>query len=485
MKDLTNGREGRLILNFAMPMLLGNLFQQLYNIVDTVIVGNFIGKQALAAVGASFPIIFTMISLIIGVASGGTIIIAQYFGARQFGNVKRAIHTLYIFLLAASLVLTLVGIPLTDEIFRLIRLPDEIMADATLYLSIYFSGLIAMFGFNATAAILRGLGDSKTPLYFLMISTFFNIGFDLLFVVVFHWGIAGAAIATVISQAGAFLTAVLYLNRNHKLIDFNLRSWKFDRKIFRQSVRIGLPTGFQQTFVSLGMLTIMSIVNTFGTNVIAGYSAALRINSLAILPAMNFSAALSTFVGQNIGAGKPERVRRGFLSTLAMSAAVSVTVSVMVILLKNYLMGLFSKDPEVVRIGAEYLLIVGSFYLLFTVMFNVSGVLRGAGDTLIPMFFTLFSLWIIRVPFAWYFSGLIGETGIWWSQPAGWAVGLALAYVYYLTGRWKKKAVVSRGGFGTGMKQASAYEPAAASSSTGSISPVSRATSTGNARKDS
>ena len=259
MKDLTQGNEARLIFNFAMPMLLGNLFQQLYNIVDTIIVGNFIGKEALAAVGASFPIIFTLISLIIGVASGGTIVIAQYFGAKQYGNVKKAIHTIYIFLLIASVAITLIGIPLSDDIFRLIKLPEELMDEASLYLAIYLGGLVGMFGFNATSAILRGLGDSKTPLYFLMISTFFNIGFDLLFIVVFEWGIAGAAIATVISQAGAFLTAVIYLNRNHKLIDFNLPSWKFDRQIFWQSMRIGLPTGFQHTFVSLGMLAIMAI----------------------------------------------------------------------------------------------------------------------------------------------------------------------------------------------------------------------------------
>ena len=442
MKELTSGNEARLIFNFAIPMLLGNLFQQLYNIVDTIIVGNFLGKEALAAVGASFPIVFTLISLIIGVASGGTIVIAQYFGAGDHKSVKRAIHTVYIFLTIASVVLTLVGIPLTDQIFRLIRLPEEIMPEATTYLSIYLSGLIGFFGFNATSAILRGLGDSKTPLYFLMVSTLFNIGFDLLFILVFKWGIAGAAVATVISQAGAFLTAVIYLNRNHKLIDFDLPNWHFDRKIFWQSLRIGLPTGFQHTFVSLGMMAIMAIVNTFGTNVIAGYAAAIRIDSLAILPAMNFSAALSTFVGQNIGAGKSDRVRRGLVATLLMSSAVSLTVMAVVILFKYQLIGMFTKDPEVIRIGAEYLLIVSSFYLLFTAMFKINGVLRGAGDTLIPMFITMTSLWVIRIPFAWYFSRSMGETGIWWSVPASWGVGLILSFFYYLTGRWKTKAVV-------------------------------------------
>jgi putative MATE family efflux protein len=443
MKELTRGNEARLIFNFAMPMLLGNLFQQLYNIVDTIIVGKVLGKEALAAVGASFPIVFTLISLIIGVASGGTIVIAQYFGARDHDSVRRAIHTVYIFLTVAAVILTLVGIPMTDDIFRLIRLPEEIMPEATTYLGIYLSGLIAFFGFNATSAILRGLGDSKTPLYFLMISTFFNIGFDLLFIMVFHWGIAGAAIATVVSQAGAFLTAVFYLNRNHKLIDFNIPQYHFDRRIFWQSLRIGLPTGLQQTFVSLGMMAIMAIVNTFGTNVIAGYSAAIRIDSLAILPAINFAAALSTFVGQNIGAGRSDRVRRGLIATLFMSSGVSLLVMTIVILFKYQLMAMFTSDREVIRIGGEYLVIVSSFYLLFTAMFKINGVLRGAGDTLIPMFITLTSLWVIRIPFAWIFSKSLGETGIWWSVPAGWGVGLLLSFLYYLTGRWKTKAVVT------------------------------------------
>ena len=442
MKDFSQGNEARLIFNFAIPMLLGNLFQQLYNIVDTIIVGNILGKEALAAVGASYPVVFTLISLIIGVASGGTIVVAQYFGARDFVSVRKAIHTIYIFIMVAGILLSLISIPLTESIFRLIRLPQELMPQATTYLGIYLTGLVVSFGFNATSAILRGLGDSKTPLVFLMISTLFNIGLDLLFIMVFKWGIAGAAIATVVSQAGAFLTAVLYLNRYHKLIDFTLREYRFDRKIFNQSIRIGLPTGLQHTFVSLGMMAIMAIVNSFGTNVIAGYSAALRIDSLAILPAINFSAALATFVGQNLGAGRSERVRSGLIATLIISGGVSLVVMGVIYLFKYQLISMFTSDPEVIRIGAEYLVIVSSFYLIFTVMFMINGVLRGAGDTLIPMFITLASLWLVRIPIAWILSKTLGETGIWWSNPVGWAMGLILSYLYYLTGRWKTKVVV-------------------------------------------
>ena len=442
MKDLTTGKPARLIFNFAMPMLLGNIFQQSYNIVDTIIVGNFLGKEALAAVGASFPIIFTLISLIVGVASGGTIVIAQYFGARDLENVRKTIQTLYIFLFITAIILSVIGIFFAEAVLRLIRLPEEVMPEATLYLTIYMTGLVGFFGFNGTSAILSGLGDSKTPLYFLMISTVFNIGLDLLFILVFKWGIAGAAIATVISQGGAFLTAMIYLNRYHRIISFRFREYRFYNDIFRQTIHIGLPTGIQHTFVSLGMMALMSIVNTFGTDVIAGYSVAGRIDSLVTLPAMIFSAALATFVGQNLGAGKIERVRTGLMATIFMSTCVSVLLTLVVIFLKNYLIRLFTDDPEVIRIGAEYLVIVSTSYLIITLMFKLNGVLRGAGATLIPMFITLCSIWLIRIPLAWFFSGRIGETGIWWSIPAGWMVGLVLTWIYYLSGRWRSKVII-------------------------------------------
>ncbi len=444
MKDLTSGNETRLILRFATPMLLGNLFQQLYNIVDSVVVGKFIGTEALAAVGSSFPIVFSLISLIIGVASGGTIIIAQYFGARNFERVKASIGTLYIFLFWASICVTVIGIVFSGSIFRLIQLPESVIPQAKTYLNIYFLGMIGFFGFNATSAILRGLGDSKTPLYFLILSTFFNIAFDLLFVIVFKWGIAGAAIATVISQGGAFVTAVFYLNRTHEVIKISWREFVFDNDIFRKTLRIGLPTGLQHTFVSLGMTVVQAIVNRFGTNVIAAYAAAIRLDSLAILPAMNFGMALSTFVGQNIGAGKTERIKSGLRSTLVMSSAVSLLVTSVMIFFGRYLIQLFvrSSESEVIRIGSEYLVIVSSFYIVFSAMFALNGVLRGAGDTLIPMFITFFSLWMVRIPIAYFLSERIGESGIWWAIPIAWFTGTVFAYLYYPTGKWKKKAVV-------------------------------------------
>ncbi|MCG8412199.1 MAG: MATE family efflux transporter, partial [Bacteroidales bacterium] len=379
MRDLTKGKEARVILKFAMPMLLGNVFQQLYNIVDSVVVGNFIGKEALAAVGASFPIIFAFLSMIIGIASGSTIIIAQYFGAKDIEKVKRTINTLFIFLFFASIAISIVGILYSEEIFRLLKLPEEVIPQATTYFNIFMAGVIVSFGFNGTSAILRGLGDSKTPLYFLIISTVINIILDLVFVLVFKWGIAGAAYASVLAQAGAFITAIIYLNKTHKVIHFSFKNLSFDTDIFKKSIKIGLPTGMQQTFVALGMMALISIVNRFGTDVIAAYSVATRIDSLASMPAMNFAAALAAFVGQNIGAKKINRVRAGFIATLKMSSIISVIVSLTVFLFGEFIIKLFVNDPEVIRIGKEYLIIVGAFYIIFSAMFVIAGVMRGAG----------------------------------------------------------------------------------------------------------
>ncbi len=463
MRDLTTGHVGGNILNFAAPMLAGNVFQQTYNIVDSIIVGQFVGKEALAAVGASYPIIFALISFVIGIASGGTIIIAQYFGARDYNRVRRTIDTLYIFIFFASIVITTVGITFSSHIFHLIKLPEEVIPQAMDYFNTFLLGSVVFFGFNGTSAILRGLGDSITPLIFLAIASVFNIGLDFLLIKYFELGVKGAALATIISQGGAFLTAALYLNKTHKLVQLRLRKLIFDWDIFRKSVRIGVPSGLQHTFVSLGMMALIRIVNHFGTDVIAAYTVAGRIDGLAMLPAMNFGQALSTFVGQNIGANKTERVKSGLRATLGMSLIISIAITCIVILFRHKLMYMFTPDSSVISIGAGYLAIVGSCYVIFSTMFSLNGLLRGAGDTLIPMFITLLSLWVIRIPIATILSGrfyetlmqwgmkinlppiltgILNETGIWWSVPIGWLSGAILAYLYYRSGNWKKKSVV-------------------------------------------
>ncbi len=443
MRDLTSGPEGRLILQFAIPMVLGNIFQQLYNIVDSIIVGKFLGEEALAAVGASFPVFYTLIAFVIGIGSGATVVISQYFGAKNYIQVKKAIGTIYMFVFLASIILSIGGIVFSREIFTLLKVGEDVMPEAISYFTIYMSGLVIFFGFNSTASILRGLGDSRTPLLFFTISTIANIGLDLLFIIVFGWGIEGAAIATIVAQGGAFLTAILFLNRRDHLIHFSLKSMTFDWQIFVQSVRIGLPTGFQQAFVALGMMALIRIINNFDTPVLAAYTGASRIDALAVMPAMSLASALAAFVGQNLGAGHVERIRKGLRATLLMSWTASFMVMGIVIFKGGFLMSLFTNSPEVISYGQDYLVIISSFYPVFATMFIMHGTLRGAGDTLIPMFITLISLWIVRIPLAAILSGYMGPSGIWWAIPIGWSIGLIGTIAYYFSGRWKTKGVVN------------------------------------------
>jgi len=442
LKDLTTGKEGKRILNFALPMLFGNIFQQLYNVVDSIVVGKVIGEEALAAVGANFPFIFALISFVVGMAIGATVMIAQYFGAKQMENVKKTIDTLYIFMFFASLFITIVGIWSSPYIFKIIDLPAEVTPLAIEYFNIYALGFVFFFGFQGTSAILRGLGDSRTPVYFLVISTLVNIALDLLFVIVFKWGIAGVAAATVIAQSGAFFTIVWYINKYHNFLDFSPLKMKFNTDIFKKSLRIGLPSGFQQTFVAVGFLALYKIVNAFGVPTIAAYSIAMRIDSFAVMPAMNFSAAISTFVGQNIGANKFDRIGRGLKATLIMISSISLTVTTLSLIFAGPLLSVFTNSPEVIEIGKQYIYIVTPFYIIFSTMFILNGVLRGAGDTLVPMIITIIALWAIRLPVSWWLSGEIGSNGIWWGIPIAWILGVTLSYIYYLSGIWKKRAVV-------------------------------------------
>lgn len=450
MKDFTVGKEAKLILQFSVPLVLGNIFQNLYNVVDSIIVGRFLGKEALGAVGASFPIIFALISMVIGVGSGASTVVSQYFGAKKIEEVKRTIDTIFVFFLGSSILITILGITLSKQIFMLLGLPDDILPQAVSYLRIYLLGMFFFFGFAGISSILRGLGDAKTPLYFMIIATVNNILFDLLFVVVFKWGIEGAALATILSEGGAFITAAIYLNKKHPIIKLSFRKYIFDRDIFKSCIRIGLPTGFQQSFVAFGMMAIMSIVNGFGTNAVAAYSAAMRIDSFVKMPAITFSSALSTFVGQNLGAFQEQRAKTGLRATLLFSTIYCIFVSMLIILFGQNIMSLFTQDPEVIKVGQDYLVIVSSFYLFFSIMFSFTGFLRGAGATLIPMITTFTALYLIRIPAATFLSGIIGVNGIWWAEPMGTFVGMMILLIYYKSGKWKGKVVVKNATFEAG-----------------------------------
>lgn len=444
MRDLTKGSVRKQIVMFALPMVLGNVFQQLYSIVDSIVVGKFIGKEALAAVGSSFPVIYVLIAMVIGIGSGASVVISQYFGAKQNDNVKKAVSTIFIFLFFAAIVVSVLGIFLSNPLFRLMGVPENVFDDATLYFRIYVSGQLFFFGYNGVTSVLRGLGDSRTPLYFTILATLTNIALDFVFVLVFDMGIKGVALATIIAHGTAFISAAIYLNKKHEIISFKIKEMVFDKVIFIQSLRIGLPTGFQQTFVALGMAALIGIVSQFGTSVLAAYTVAGRIDAIASMPAMIFGSALSSFVGQNVGAGSMDRVNKGHITTILLAGGISLAVSVLVFFFDEHLMRMFTNDESVIAIGRQYLHIVCSFYIIFATMFTYHGLFRGAGDTLLPMFITLASLWIARIPLAYWLSKKWGETGIWWAIPIAWAIGLMLSILYHRFGKWREKAVVKK-----------------------------------------
>lgn len=398
MKDFTAGNITQQILSFSVPMVLATLVQNLFNVVDSIVVGRFIGKEALAAVGASFPVIFTLISLIIGVGSGATTVIAQYFGARDLKNVSKTIDTIFIFFFLSSIIVSIAGIASSKLIFKLMRLPLEIVPDALTYMNIYMGGMFLLFGVSGIGAILRGVGDSRTPLVIVAVAALLNTILDLVFVVVLGWGIASVAYATLIANGTALTGTIWYLNKSHPLVRFSILNMSFDRQIFKSYVKIGLPTGLQQSFVSLGMLAVMGIVTSFGTNAVAAYTAALRIDSFAKTPSFAFSSALSSFTGQNIGANQPGRIKEGLRSTMIISVAYSLFITLLILLFGQAMMSLFTTDPDVIAIGQEYLIIVTSFYILFAALFTYTGLLRGAGATFVPMVVTMITLWVIRVP---------------------------------------------------------------------------------------
>jgi len=444
MKDLTRGHEARTIILFALPMLLGNVFQQFYNMVDSFVVGRFVGKQALAAVGQSFPVIFVSVSLVIGFGMASNILIAQFFGAKEKTRVQDVIDTTITVVIAFSAAVTLLGILVAPAILRLMRTPEDVLPDAVLYLRIIFAGSLASFGYNAVSAILRGLGDSKTPLFALIISTLVNVVLDLSFVLFLGWGVFGVAFATVIAQTVSLVWVLLYLRKNNP--DFRIGSFplRFERDLFDRILRIGLPSGIQQALVGAGLMTLTGVVNGFGTNPAAAYSGAGKLDSFAIMPAMNIGLALSSFAGQNLGAGFKDRVHRGLLYGSLMAAGISLSISALMFCLGDRFMLLFTDDSEVIRIGFEYLRIVSLGYIFQTLMFCFSGVIRGAGATMFTMFMTLLSMWIVRIPCAVLLSRFWGTSGIWWSVVIGFAAGMTGTVLYYRFGKWDRRLAVSR-----------------------------------------
>ncbi|MFI3322548.1 MAG: MATE family efflux transporter [Rikenellaceae bacterium] len=437
--DFTKGKVESKLIKFAIPIIIGNILMQLYQYTDSVIVGRFVGKEALAAIGATTPFVFMLVSLVIGISIGSTVLIAQFFGKNEIENIRKASDSLYIFLFFAAVVITSIGLIFNRYIMELISLPSEIIPLATSYLNIYLFGLIFLFLFNSLSAILRGLGDSKSPLYFLVFSSIINILLDLLFVAYFDFGIKGAAWATVISQLFAIVFATWFISKRNSLISLNPLKMRFDKNIFLKSIKIGIPAGAQQLFVSMGMMAILSFVNSYGTDTIAGYTAASRIEAFVFVIPMNLSMAITTFTAQNYGANQIERVKKGVNASMKISMIASIVVLILLSALAPPLMKMFSSDTEVIATGASYLYVLGFSYAIFCAMFCYMGALRGMGNTIVPMFITLFSLWLVRVPLAKVLSQTsLGELGIWLSGSLSWLAGAITAYIYYRKGYQKQ-----------------------------------------------
>lgn len=443
MKDLTTGHEGTSIFLFAMPMFIGSLFQQLYNTADSIIVGRFIGKNAMAAVSGANPIMFLLASLLIGICLGFSILLSQFYGSKDTEKVVATIDTASIFVVLSSIVITILGLTFCGSILKFMNTPSIVFDQSKLYLTIIFAGIFFSAGYNFISSVLMGLGDSVTPLYFLIFASILNILLDLVFIVKLGMGVEGVAFATVISQGASFIISVIYLNKKHPLLKIKMKNLIYDNDIFKMGLKLGIPSGIQQMLFAFGNIALQTLVNNYGTSAMAAFGAGSKVETFIALPIMNLGSAVSTFVAQNIGAGEKERVKRGVKSSIKMALYMSLVISALIIIYRSNLILLFNSDKDVVSIGSQYLLIIGPFFVFIGISFILSSAIKGAGDSMFAMLSSVFSLWLVRIPAAYILSKFFGVNGIWMGIPIGWILGLIITYVYYRLGYWRSKSVVS------------------------------------------
>ena len=445
LRNMTVGSPAGHIFYFALPLLLGSFLQQLYNMVDSWVVGNYAGDASLAAVGVGYPVIFMFTSLFMGLSGGGTVVIAQFYGAGNMGRVRDTVDTVYTAFMASAIPITLLALGLVKPVLLLMQVRADAWAESWLYLTVVSAGLVGAIGYNLNAGILGGLGNSRTTLLFLAISSVMNIVLDLVFVLGLGMGVLGVALGTIISQAFSWLFGLFYINRRYPAIAIRPFCRRFDRALFRQIMGIGLPAGIQMSLVALGAMVVMSKINSFGKEFAAAYNVGSKLDSLAFLPVQSLSNAVTAFVGQNTGAKRPDRVRRGIRMTVAASVVWSAVMLVL-IPLGPTLVGFFSDTPAVIHSGTVYLRCIMPFYALFSVMFCLNNAMRGAGDSLFPMLDVIFSLILVRVPAVYWFADHYGPDYMYYGVGVGWCVGFTLSVVYYLSGRWRRKGSLADGG---------------------------------------
>ena len=442
--SLTRGSVWKSILLFTLPVLGGMLLQQLYTTVDGIIVGNFVSSAALGAIGTCAPLTNLLLAVATGFSSGFGVIAAQYFGAKREDRLRRAYATALVLMIAAGLAVTALGLAF-GRLFlqRVLCVPDEVLGMASVYLRIYCAGMLFQFIYNAQAAALRALGDSAATMLFLLISTAANIVLDLLFVVVLHWGVAGAAAATVLAQLLSVAAAFCYAQKKHALLRVRASGLRPDAEEAKLICRLGVPAALQTAALAVGSLFMQRLINSFGSAMLEGYTAGYRVESFVTLPVISFNVGLATFTGQNIGAGQMDRVKTGHWQTLIMAVAASGVIAVLITVLAGPLVRLFGCEGEALMIGQTYLRFIAKWLVVFAVLFVTKGLLHGAGDVTTATIITVFTL-VLRVGSGYYMATIpsIGRAAVWYALAIDFSVGTVLILLRYFTGGWKKKAVV-------------------------------------------
>jgi len=430
--DMTSGDVRKTLLIFAFPLLIGNLFQQFYNMVDTMVVGRFMGTNALASVGASSPIIQLLLGLTIGLAGGLSVVIAQKFGSGDIRKTQRSIINGLYLIIIVSVIITILGIFLSRPLFELINTPITIIDGATTYTIILFMGTITTALYNYEAGVLRALGNSMISLLFLIISSILNVVLDVLFVVSFNWGIAGVAIATVLSQLISCLLCFIYMRRNFEILHFKNEDLAFNHSLVKEHIKIGMPMAFFQSFLSVSFLLVQSALNTLGSNEIAAYTAAYKMDSLMMQILAAFGSAISTFTAQNYGKNQFERIHKGARSCIKITITLSIIISLLVYFFGKYFMLLFvgANESNVISLGVQYLKITSLCYIILGVNFVIRFVLTGVGKTSIPVIVGILEI-VIRGLATYYLIYPLGYKGMALTNPLCWGTSTLLVAILY------------------------------------------------------
>jgi putative MATE family efflux protein len=439
---MTEGSIGRKIFFFAVPLILGNLLQQLYNTADSVIVGNFVGSNALAAVGSTGSLIYMLIAFSQGAAVGAGVIISNFLGAADRASVQKAVHTAIAIVLILGVVFSIFGVLLSRPLLELMNTPDEVMEDSLLYLRIYLAGLIFNVLYNMTAGILNAAGNSRRSLIYLAIASVTNIGLDLICVAVLDMGVAGAAIATDVSQLISCVLSMRFLMCVDADYHVSIKELRIDRRMAKNIIKIGLPAGIQNTVISLSNTVVQSSVNAFGSAAMAGFAAYMKIDGFNILPVLSLSLAMTTFTGQNLGAGKIDRVKRGMWLTLGMGVVYTIATGALLLMFDKQIMRLFTDNADAIAYGRLTMKYFCPFYFLLGIMHVLAGTVRGAGKSVPPMVIMLSSLCVTRILWIEIAAPLYGTIdGVYISYPITWAMGMVLMILYAWKGHWLRQDV--------------------------------------------